>query len=67
MNLHINQIMFHFLQNVDRRRQIHVRNLTFNDGESVATMLINDVSQSIPEQQLQILLNNYKILVYNGL
>jgi vitellogenic carboxypeptidase-like protein len=30
-------------------------------------MLINDVFQSIPSEQLTILFNNYKILIYNGL
>ncbi|CAF2854299.1 unnamed protein product, partial [Rotaria sp. Silwood2] len=56
-----------FITNVDRRRQIHVGNLTFHDDNKVEIMLINDVFQSIPSEQLTTLFNNYKILIYNGL
>ncbi|CAF1151185.1 unnamed protein product [Rotaria sordida] len=56
-----------FITNIDRRRQIHVGNLTFHEDNKVELMLINDVFQSIPSEQLTILFNNYKILIYNGL
>jgi carboxypeptidase C (cathepsin A) len=56
-----------FITNVDHRRQIHVGNLTFHDGNKVAINLMNDGFQSIPSQQLTILFDNYKILIYNGL
>jgi len=56
-----------FITNVDHRRQIHVGNLTFHDGNNVAINLMNDGFQSIPSQQLTILFDNYKILIYNGL
>ncbi|CAF1151380.1 unnamed protein product [Rotaria sordida] len=56
-----------FITNVDRRRQIHVGNLTFHDDDQVAINLGNDIFQSIPSQQLTILFDNYKILIYNGL
>ncbi len=56
-----------FITNSDRRRQIHVGNSTFHDDNKVEIMLMNDVFQSIPSEQLTILFNNYKILIYNGL
>ncbi|CAF3984643.1 unnamed protein product [Rotaria sp. Silwood1] len=56
-----------FITNIDRRRQLHVGNLTFHDDNKVEIMLINDVFQSIPSEQLTTLFNNYKILIYNGL
>ncbi|CAF3773996.1 unnamed protein product [Rotaria sp. Silwood1] len=56
-----------FITSVDRRRQIHVGNLTFHDDNKVEINLINDVFQSIPSQQLTVLFDNYKILIYNGL
>lgn len=56
-----------FITRNDRRRQIHVGNLTFNQDNKVEVMLINDVFQSIPTQQLTTLFDNYKILIYNGL
>jgi vitellogenic carboxypeptidase-like protein len=56
-----------FITNVDRRRQIHVGNLPFHDDNKVEIMLMNDVFQSIPFEQLTILFNHYKILIYNGL
>ncbi|CAF0812089.1 unnamed protein product [Adineta steineri] len=56
-----------FITNVDRRRQIHVGNLTFHDDNKVETYLMNDVFQSIPFEQLTTLFDNYKILIYNGL
>jgi vitellogenic carboxypeptidase-like protein len=56
-----------FITNVDRRRQIHVGNLTFHDDNKVEMMLMNDIFQSIPSEQLTALFNNYKILIYNGL
>ncbi|CAF4025957.1 unnamed protein product [Adineta steineri] len=56
-----------FITNVDRRRQIHVGNLTFHDDNKVETYLMNDVFQSIPFEHLTVLFDNYKILIYNGL
>ena len=56
-----------FITNADRRRQIHVGNLTFHNDNKVETMLINDIFQSIPSEQLTALFDNYKVLVYNGL
>jgi vitellogenic carboxypeptidase-like protein len=56
-----------FITNVDRRRQIHVGNSTFHQDNKVEIMLMNDVFQSIPSEQLTILFDNYKILIYNGL
>lgn len=56
-----------FITSADRRQQIHVGNSTFHDDNKVETMLINDVFQSIPSEQLIALFDNYKILVYNGL
>ena len=56
-----------FITSVDRRRQIHVGNLTFHDDNKVEIMLMNDIFQSIPSEQLTSLFNNYKILIYNGL
>jgi vitellogenic carboxypeptidase-like protein len=56
-----------FITSVDRRRQIHVGNLTFHDDNKVEKMLMNDVFQSIPSEQLTALFDNYKILLYNGL
>ena len=38
-----------FITNVDRRRQIHVGNLTFHDDNQVAINLSNDIFQSIDE------------------
>ncbi|UJR14735.1 hypothetical protein I4U23_001727 [Adineta vaga] len=56
-----------FITSTDRRRQIHVGNLTFHDDNKVEVMLMNDVFQSIPSEQLTALFDNYKILIYNGL
>jgi carboxypeptidase C (cathepsin A) len=56
-----------FITNADRRGQIHVGNLTFHDDNKVEIMLINDMFQSIPTEQLTTLFDNYKILIYNGL
>ncbi|CAF2124066.1 unnamed protein product [Rotaria magnacalcarata] len=56
-----------FITSIDRRREIHVGNLSFNQDNKVELMLINDVFQSIPSQQLTTLFDNYKILIYNGL
>jgi vitellogenic carboxypeptidase-like protein len=56
-----------FLTQADRRRQIHVGNMIFHQDNKVEIMLKNDVFQSIPSEQLTILFDNYKILIYNGL
>jgi vitellogenic carboxypeptidase-like protein len=50
----------------EHRRQIHVGNLTYNDGERVRTGLSNDVMQSIVNK-VAVIANNYKVLIYNGL
>ena len=56
-----------FVTSTERRQQIHVGNLTFHDDNTVETMLIDDVYQSIPSEKLITLFDNYKILIYNGL
>ncbi|CAF1384256.1 unnamed protein product [Adineta ricciae] len=56
-----------FVTSTARRQQIHVGNLTFHDDNTVETMLIDDVYQSIPSEKLITLFDNYKILIYNGL
>ena len=56
-----------FITAADRRAQIHVGNSVFHDDNKVEMMMMNDVLQSIPSQQLITLFENYKVLVYNGL
>ena len=50
----------------EHRRQIHVGNMTYNDGERVRTGLSNDVMQTIVGK-VSVIANNYKVLIYNGL
>lgn len=48
------------------RQQIHVGNLTYNDGERVRIGLASDVMQTIIGK-VTVIANNYKVLIYNGL
>jgi vitellogenic carboxypeptidase-like protein len=50
----------------EHRQQIHVGNLTYNDGDRVRTGLANDVMQTIVGK-VAVIANNYKVLIYNGL
>ena len=50
----------------ENRRRIHVGNLTYNDGERVRIDLSNDVMQTIIGKVI-VIVNNYKVLIYNGL
>uniref|UniRef100_A0A146LT64 Carboxypeptidase n=2 Tax=Lygus hesperus TaxID=30085 RepID=A0A146LT64_LYGHE len=54
-----------YLQKDLVRRSIHVGNLTFNDGKAVELNLVTDVMQSV-SQWLEILLEKYRVLIYNG-
>ncbi|CAF0883649.1 unnamed protein product [Didymodactylos carnosus] len=56
-----------FITSAVRRKQIHVGNMTFNRGNMVENMLMNDVMQSINKSVLITLANNYKVLLYYGL
>ncbi|CAF0794133.1 unnamed protein product [Didymodactylos carnosus] len=56
-----------FITQAYRRKQIHVGNKTFNDGVHVEELMINNIFQSVPELKLQVLFDNYKVLVYSGL
>jgi vitellogenic carboxypeptidase-like protein len=47
------------------RKAIHVGNLTYNDGSEVEKKLLNDVMQSTAKW-LALLMDNYKVLLYNG-
>jgi len=49
----------------DIRKQIHVGNATFNSGLECEMHLINDVMYSY-KTELGLLMNNYKVLIYNG-
>ncbi|CAF2599343.1 unnamed protein product [Rotaria sp. Silwood2] len=51
----------------EHRRQIHVGNMTYNDGEKVQIGLQDDVMHSIASKVAVIANNNYKVLIYNGL
>ena len=51
----------------EHRRQIHVGNFTYNDGEKVQIALEDDAMQSITNKLTIIANNNYKILIYSGL
>ncbi|CAF4253187.1 unnamed protein product, partial [Rotaria magnacalcarata] len=51
----------------EHRRQIHVGNMTYNDGEKVQIALQDDAMQSIANKVAMIANNDYKILIYNGL
>ena len=44
---------------------MHTGNITFNDGHLCEMNLINDVMFSL-KPQLAILMDNYKVLLYNG-
>ncbi|XP_069770185.1 probable serine carboxypeptidase CPVL [Narcine bancroftii] len=47
------------------RESIHVGNLTFHDGSEVEHYLLDDLMQSV-KPWLTILMNNYRVLFYNG-
>ncbi|XP_071518889.1 probable serine carboxypeptidase CPVL, partial [Panulirus ornatus] len=47
------------------RKSIHVGNLTFNDGSVVENYLEEDVMKSV-KPWIEELLDNYKVLIYNG-
>jgi vitellogenic carboxypeptidase-like protein len=47
------------------RRSIHVGNLTFNSGVKVEEHLAGDVMRSVAPW-LQVLMDNYRVLIYNG-
>mgnify|MGYP002715439822 FL=1 len=49
----------------ETRRAIHVGNLTYNQGNIVEQHLINDIFQSV-KPWFEVLMNNYKVLVYSG-
>lgn len=51
----------------EHRRQMHVGNMTYNDGEKVQIALQDDAMQSIASTVAEIANNNYKILIYTGL
>ncbi|GFT56660.1 probable serine carboxypeptidase CPVL [Nephila pilipes] len=47
------------------RKAVHVGNLTFNDGLTVANFLSDDPMRSVKTLLIEIM-NNYKVLIYNG-
>ncbi|GFS50310.1 probable serine carboxypeptidase CPVL, partial [Trichonephila inaurata madagascariensis] len=47
------------------RKAVHVGNLTFNSGEVVARYMNNDIMLSVKDILIEIM-NNYKVLIYNG-
>ncbi|CAF4219433.1 unnamed protein product [Rotaria sp. Silwood2] len=51
----------------EHRRQIHVGNMTYNDGEKVQIALQDDAMQSIASKVALIANSNYKVLIYSGL
>lgn len=54
-----------FIEKPEVRKEIHVGNLTYNDGAKVEKYLIADVMQTMAPQ-LATVMNNYKVLLYNG-
>lgn len=54
-----------FVQTPVVRRAIHVGDLPFNNGDSVEQHLLEDVMKSV-KPWLAVLMDNYKVLVYNG-
>ncbi|CAF0954236.1 unnamed protein product [Didymodactylos carnosus] len=55
-----------FITSEDHRRQIHVGNLTYNNGQKVYDALSDDMMQSIVGK-VTVIANNYKVMIYNGL
>ncbi len=51
----------------EHRRQIHVGNMTYNDGEKVQIGLQDDAMQSITSKVAVIVNSNYRVLIYSGL
>ncbi|KAF7288078.1 hypothetical protein GWI33_000131 [Rhynchophorus ferrugineus] len=59
-------LMGKYIQRLDVRQSIHVGNTSFNiENQIVEQNLMNDVMQSIASW-LSELLNNYRVLIYNG-
>jgi len=54
-----------FVQTPHTRRSIHVGNLTYNDGSVVEDKLLGDVMRSV-KPWIAELMNNYKVMIYNG-
>ncbi|KAK8740372.1 hypothetical protein OTU49_002879 [Cherax quadricarinatus] len=54
-----------FINKTNVRKEIHVGNLTFNDGSEVETYLLEDIMQSV-KPWIEELMNNYSVLIYNG-
>ncbi|XP_065897205.1 probable serine carboxypeptidase CPVL isoform X2 [Dysidea avara] len=54
-----------FVEKAEVRSQIHVGNLTYNDGSKVEKFLLADVMQSVAPW-LATVMDNYKVLLYNG-
>ncbi|BES89374.1 unnamed protein product [Nesidiocoris tenuis] len=54
-----------FLCQAKVRKSIHVGNLTYNDGSTVASMLREDMMKSV-KPWFQVLLEHYRVLLYNG-
>lgn len=51
----------------EHRRQIHVSNMTYNDGAKLQIALQDDAMQSITSKVAVIANSNNKVLIYNGL
>jgi vitellogenic carboxypeptidase-like protein len=54
-----------FLNSLETRKAIHVGSAKFNDGADVEMALINDITDSMSDEFV-VLLENYKVLLYNG-
>lgn len=54
-----------YLAKPEVRRAIHVGNLTYNDGQAVEMHLMNDVMDTV-KPWINVLLDNYKVMIYNG-
>lgn len=54
-----------FINKTTVRKAIHVGNLTFNDGSLVETYLEEDIMKSV-KPWIEELLDNYRVLIYNG-
>lgn len=54
-----------YINKTNVRKEIHVGNLTFNDGSEVEMHLEEDFMQSV-KPWIEELMNNYNVLIYNG-
>ncbi|OQR72929.1 putative serine carboxypeptidase CPVL isoform 1 [Tropilaelaps mercedesae] len=54
-----------FVQTPQTRRAIHVGNMTYNDGSIVEMRLEGDIMRSV-KPWIAELMNNYKVMIYNG-